>query len=116
MLVQGAYAQTDECRMLGIMTLTDRLNHLDARVLRDRSTPASRAWGARNGWWLFLLLGLVILGVCVWAVAEGRPVIAVMNVGLGGACLVAAGLLWHRARCHGAGSAGADSQKCSPKM
>ena len=48
-----------------------------------------------HGWRLFLLLGLVFLSICAWAVAEDRAVIAVMNVGIGVAC-VGAALHWHR--------------------
>lgn len=82
--------------MLGIVKLTQRLADLDSMVLRERSTPATRAWGARNGWWLFLLLGLVILAICAWAIAADRAVIAFMNVGFGVAYLGAAAYLWTR--------------------
>jgi hypothetical protein len=84
--------------MLGRMRLTQRLTALDDRVLRDRSTPTTRAWGARNGWWVFLLLGGAILATCAWAVAEHRPVIAFMNVGFGAAYVGVAAYLWNRRR------------------
>lgn len=60
-----------------------RLKDLD-----DRALPASAsraAWGRQHGWSLFLILGLLLLSVCAWALAADRPAIAGMNVGLGAA-------------------------------
>lgn len=65
------------------------MKDLDDRVLG--STQAREAWGRKHGWSLFLVLGLVLLAVCAWAVAADRPAITGMNVGLG-AALVALGV------------------------
>jgi uncharacterized membrane protein HdeD (DUF308 family) len=48
-----------------------------------RRQAARTAWGQRHGWSLFLLLGLLLLAVCAWALASDRPAVAGMNVGLG---------------------------------
>jgi hypothetical protein len=63
-----------------------RPRDLDNKVLGPPGSPAAQAreaWSRRHGWSLFVLLGLVVLAFCGWALAADRPVIAGMNIGLG---------------------------------
>lgn len=68
-----------------------RLQDLDNGALGRSSSSGREAWGRKHGWSLFLLLGLLLLAVCAWALAADRPAIAGINIGFG-AAFVALGL------------------------
>lgn len=74
------------------MSAADKLHRLDDRVLGDAKARA--AWGQRHGWALTLLLGLILLAICAWALAVDRPAIAGMNIGFGVVLVVASVVLY----------------------
>jgi hypothetical protein len=74
------------------------LRALDERVFRQWPTEARLEHGRRYGWLYLLALGLVVLAVCIWALAAGHPVIFFMDVGIGGVYVVAAALLFFQRR------------------
>jgi hypothetical protein len=77
-----------------------RMTNLDNKVLGRQASPAAQAreaWGRKHGWSLFLLLGVVLLGIGGWAASRpDRPVTAGMSFLAGGVMLAFAAWLFFR--------------------
>ena len=69
--------------MLLSVTLGSRLRSLDDRVLRGVPDARREAWGRQHGWWMLVLLGVVLMAFSAWGFATDRPAMAVMPGGFG---------------------------------